>query len=432
MTKRSYPWNSYNRSDGYFSSSSAAPVVKVQQFAKKVGDIHFSQDSMSGRFKNGSSIDSLKAEFLRKGSDPDQVLTPNFIEVVFYRSKWYSMDNRRLWCLKQSYPADMLVQVYAFKNEKDYNQVYGDKRWEMKYSTICAGEYIFIEPRGHLWSIASKWGPDVAVRHCKIKCSVTDSQHVSIKREVTRMRLDYRLKDVQFRDDYCIILGAKRDVDMAGAIIYDRFYRNFKGKPTRQLLVSENEDLFGAYVPLAKTMGRHIGGLFSELGAPESETIRPSQRGDNVKRIGHICYRNAIRHVLIYTFFELKEDECPHDVLSWVDEIADGVHMTLICAVNGLDGVDSWMGWSKVKRVDFMVSVAWEYLDQKLQDVLQCFQKEKMSPEQRNSKRSRQAKQREGDPAMTYWLLELIAEKHASVRRETGSVIYVHRTERQK
>ena len=33
------------------------------------------------------------AAFLAKDSDPDQILTPNFIEVVYYRSKWYSMDN---------------------------------------------------------------------------------------------------------------------------------------------------------------------------------------------------------------------------------------------------------------------------------------------------------------------------------------------------
>ena len=40
--------------------------------------------------------DCVNAAELGRFED-ENLLAPNFIEVVFYRSKWYSMDNRRLW-----------------------------------------------------------------------------------------------------------------------------------------------------------------------------------------------------------------------------------------------------------------------------------------------------------------------------------------------
>ena len=60
------------------------------------------------------SIPTHRAAFF----DIHTILAPNFIEVVFYRDKYYSMNNRRLWCLKQFFAVDRLVQVKAFVDEQ--------------------------------------------------------------------------------------------------------------------------------------------------------------------------------------------------------------------------------------------------------------------------------------------------------------------------
>ena len=58
--------------------------------------------SGAGECQDNISIYELKQTCSLSGADPDAILHPNFIEIVLYKEKWYSMNNSRLWCLKES------------------------------------------------------------------------------------------------------------------------------------------------------------------------------------------------------------------------------------------------------------------------------------------------------------------------------------------
>ena len=80
----------------------------------QIADIYFTQDSMSDHFSAGwGRIDNLIQAF-QGAADLDAVLGSNVIYVVPYPDtdgKLYSLDNRRLFCLKMVYPPLQMITV---------------------------------------------------------------------------------------------------------------------------------------------------------------------------------------------------------------------------------------------------------------------------------------------------------------------------------
>ena len=55
---------------------------------------------------------------------------------------------------------------------------------------------------------------------------------------------------------------------MAGAIIFDKFYKNYDDQPRQQLKVYNNE-FMNALIPMQAGIERDLFESFSEIGAPE-------------------------------------------------------------------------------------------------------------------------------------------------------------------
>ena len=81
-----------------------------------LGDIYYSQDTIRDMFADGRSLSNLIAWF-KHSDDPDQGLCDNRISVVPYpsgTSALYTLDNRRLFCLKFVYPPTLSVCCFGY------------------------------------------------------------------------------------------------------------------------------------------------------------------------------------------------------------------------------------------------------------------------------------------------------------------------------
>eukprot|EP00666_Eupelagonemidae_sp_cell4sb_P004328 gene4328-11741_t len=59
------------------------------------------------------------------------------IDVVWFAGKWYSMDNRRLWCFKHALAGGTVVAVNAFSRG-------GYHGFDKKFSTSTGGTTIHL------------------------------------------------------------------------------------------------------------------------------------------------------------------------------------------------------------------------------------------------------------------------------------------------
>lgn len=331
---------------------------------------------MRAEFRDGRSIHTLKHRFSLPEADPDAILDPNFIEVVHYRDKLYSMDNRRLWCLKQSFPEERLVNVFMFDGEEAYNTKYGRDAWGAKYSTICGGIDIIIQLAGHKRTRARMYGSGMEERHCKVKCSETEVMKFASSTDFVK---SHHLKDIRFEESICVIMGAKRDVDMAGAIIFDKFNKNYEDQPRVQLTVYNN-DFMSAFLPMQAEIERNLLASFSEIGAPEwgsedgiaeKESQQRRLSSGNAKAIQDKCYASAVKCILV----ELLEDRFDdHSIVGnrWAEKTARKVHKALTCAIAGFDYINdgSWRQMPEHNKEKFMVGVAWECLNGEISAIL--------------------------------------------------------------
>lgn len=89
-------------------------------------DIRYSQDSISGWFQNGQSLE--------KGTDDMAagVWVPE-IRVALHEGNLYGLDNRRLFCAKTARLEEVKVKITV-------ENLYGN----LKYTTNCKGNSIFI------------------------------------------------------------------------------------------------------------------------------------------------------------------------------------------------------------------------------------------------------------------------------------------------
>ena len=71
---------------------------------------------------------------------------------------------------------------------------------------------IAIQPTGHKRQRASTYGPDIEERLCKVRCTEAEVMGFAA---ISNFVQEYHLKDFRAQGSHCVILGAKRNVDMA-------------------------------------------------------------------------------------------------------------------------------------------------------------------------------------------------------------------------
>ena len=92
----------------------------------QLGDIRFTQDNVREEFGRGWAYRTLHdlIHELKRSEDPDGTLhqTDSCIEVAPYKhGKLFSMDNRRLYCLKESFSAGRMIWVKKYPNVAPYD-----------------------------------------------------------------------------------------------------------------------------------------------------------------------------------------------------------------------------------------------------------------------------------------------------------------------
>jgi hypothetical protein len=189
---------------------------------------------------------------------------------------------------------------------------------------ICV--YLVVPRSGHKRGIDLLYGPDVHERNCKIKCSATELLAADIKQK-------FSLKDVRVEGSCCVILGAKRDVDMAGAIIYDRFYRAYEKVPKTQVLISRYGGGIG-WIHIQCDVERDLHNKFSDLGAPEWGT----EDGIAALEAKHICTHT---HTPKHQRTHQTRGNGLEMVWKW---FGNGLEMVWKWFGNGLEMVWKWFG----------------------------------------------------------------------------------------
>ncbi|CAE8581111.1 unnamed protein product [Polarella glacialis] len=120
-----------------------SPPSYASEIILPIKELRYSQCSISDHFRNGRSIYEVAAEVT---SDPELLAHFPRLNVVRYSGKNYSMDNRRLWLLKECFKHKD-IGVHLFSDVDAYNAFVGfDPRrvFGRKYSTGNDGTHLRI------------------------------------------------------------------------------------------------------------------------------------------------------------------------------------------------------------------------------------------------------------------------------------------------
>ena len=158
---------------------------------------------------------------------------------------------------------------------------------------------------------------------------------------------------------------------MAGAIIFDKFYKNYDDQPRQQLKVYNNE-FMNALIPMQAGIERDLFESFIEIGAPEwgaedgiakKESQQRRRSSGTAKAIQDKCYASAVKVILVELLASRFDD---HSLVCnrWAEKAARTVHHALICAIAGFDhiGDGCWRHISEHDKETSMAGVAWECL----------------------------------------------------------------------
>ena len=230
-----------------------------------LGDIYYSQDTIRDRFSGGGSIADLIAAF-RCTDEPDQVLSHNRISVVPYpcgTSALYTLDNRRLFCLKFVYPPTQLIWVYRFDCVQDY-----DREWDSKFSTVTRGQSVAVKWVGYKSSL------NCHSRHIPIpfKMACTSDFLDDVRKNhpfLTSIHLHPAEPDGWNKTALIEIRGRRCcDVDMAGAEIFSFLH----SEPISEPMNSEKraEPLSVRHVANNPTKNRKCAVTKGEANGPAS------------------------------------------------------------------------------------------------------------------------------------------------------------------
>ncbi|CAE7443361.1 Vigilin [Symbiodinium microadriaticum] len=100
-----------------------------------VGELQFSQATISGSFRNGASLSETES-MLRM--NPDLVHKIPFISVVRDAGRLVSMDNRRLYTFRMAFDDDHQVPIKLFDSKEDF----GVDEFHRKATSICGGHLV--------------------------------------------------------------------------------------------------------------------------------------------------------------------------------------------------------------------------------------------------------------------------------------------------
>lgn len=199
----------------------------------RIKDLRYSQDSCSELFSRSAELDSFESRKIQKlreqlSDDPDEVLSTLRIwpEVVLHSDRVFSMNNRRLFCIKNcAAPRDCRVWVKLYHSPDDYDQVYGRGAFDKYYTTTCSGEHITVTEHRHKGNLARTFGVD---KVCEAHITLSHRKSVNeVCADRAHILKDFNLFDIQQRGDNQIVVhGAlQRDVDRAGAYIQGKYDR---------------------------------------------------------------------------------------------------------------------------------------------------------------------------------------------------------------
>jgi hypothetical protein len=146
--------------------------------------------------------------------EPDSMLgEEGRIEVVWHDDQklWYSLDNRRLWCLKK---------VFAPSTQIKVRDVTGNKKKELswKYSTVSDGTNIALKPKGYKRLLSD----NVHERHIFVRSSpdILRDAYPEGKLRSLGVKMSF---EKQFGSHVCILRGMEQHVQMGGKEIYLQF-----------------------------------------------------------------------------------------------------------------------------------------------------------------------------------------------------------------
>jgi hypothetical protein len=184
-----------------------------------LGDIHYSQDTIRDHFSDGRHISFLIVAF-GKTSEPD-IVCPMIFVAPYPDSNGglYSLDNRRLFCMKHVYPPCKKVKVYRYDSIADY-----DREWDTKFSTVTQGQSIAVKAKGYKANLCG-----YEARHIPIpsECELDIEGLKRIHPFLTSVNVIPREPHGFNTSDLLEIRGRRcREVDMAGAGIYRSLWQH--------------------------------------------------------------------------------------------------------------------------------------------------------------------------------------------------------------
>eukprot|EP00929_Paragymnodinium_shiwhaense_P081351 TRINITY_DN42546_c0_g2_i1.p1 TRINITY_DN42546_c0_g2~~TRINITY_DN42546_c0_g2_i1.p1 ORF type:complete len:446 (+),score=53.35 TRINITY_DN42546_c0_g2_i1:371-1708(+) len=134
------------------SGQKGSPEVMYSEERVTLGNLRFSQHTISNGFQDGRSLQELIDAFKTAGSI-DAVLCKRsiIIKVVRCDGLLWSMDNRRLYCAKQAFDVNMELNVKLYSSPLHYSvetdtEDVEAKLFYDKFTTRCRGEKVRILP----------------------------------------------------------------------------------------------------------------------------------------------------------------------------------------------------------------------------------------------------------------------------------------------
>lgn len=88
-----------------------------------LSELRFSHSSIFDRFKDGGSVEDFR-DLLRTPGAPhvNKILRKKWLKVVCYRGRYHSMDNRRLWAMKEALDPGVMIKIQLFPSPADFGE----------------------------------------------------------------------------------------------------------------------------------------------------------------------------------------------------------------------------------------------------------------------------------------------------------------------
>ncbi|CAD7925073.1 unnamed protein product [Amoebophrya sp. A120] len=251
----------------------------------RLSDLRFSQTSISRTFKEKNGpITKLRDELRHR--HPDDVLADSPLEVVCHKRELVSMDNRRLWCIKNAVPEylhhKMQLRVRYYPSANAFDAKNGPKAFDSKYSSLTGGRSVVLTETHTRGMNARKFGVSCEERY--IVCRPEVARTAEARALVESLKEEHGLEKACFvktkkddqpgpQKDVCVVTGRRQDVTIAGTILQKELGE--LPRPEEATVASEDDEPTPAVRPVRKR-SEDASGIPSGTGAPAaSDTEDP-------------------------------------------------------------------------------------------------------------------------------------------------------------